>query len=183
MRMTRVLCWFSLASLMAGVVFAQVNVRYERESGFYQYKTFMWLASPRAADPYTGQRMMAVINSQLQARGLRLVSSGADLGVRASATTRRVPTLTTYRDGFNGWIWGPGWGWSPNWGWGSPGWVTATVDLSLEGVTVVDLIDVNSGKTVWRGESRSPISDKPEEAMSRRAVEIGRMFEEFPRLN
>jgi Domain of unknown function (DUF4136) len=180
MRLPRIIPVFVLILFAASSAFAKVRTDYDHSVDFSKYKTFMWLGRPEANTPFIETRIVDAVNSQLQMKGLVPVNKGADLGVRTTISTEERQTVNTYYDGGWGPGWGHNWGWGWGWGWGSPGSVSTWVDTDLIATTTVDLIDMATEKTVWRGTSVGEISDKPDKAWKKTAKRIDEMFEEFP---
>src|SRR5262245_13946085 len=118
-------------SLVLGIVFLtaavaradKVTSDYDHSVNFYKYKTFMWIDEPQSEQPFMQDRIMSAVNAQLASKGLRRVSEGADLAVKANLATEEKHTWETYYNGGPGW----GWGWGgccwDGWGWGT-GWAT-----------------------------------------------------------
>jgi len=179
MRVARVIPLFVCILFVTSFAFASdVNVDYDRSANFSKYRSFMLLKNAKTENPLMDERIARFVRDQLMARGLKPVSTDADLNVRAKTSTVQKQTLNTYYDG--GWGPGWGWGWGPRWGWDGPGWASTYVDTSLEATTVVDLIDATSEKVVWRGTAIGSISHKPEKATKKYAKRIAEMFEKFP---
>ena len=147
-----------------------VHVDYDHNVNFSKYKTFMWADKPETSDPLTADRIVDSVNEQLAARGLQLVSSGADLYVSASMAVRQVPVYNTYYDG--------GWGWG--WGWGGTGFATTYVQTYLEGTTTVNLIDAGSERAVWQGTATGGVSHNPAKVAKKNSKVIADMFEKYP---
>jgi hypothetical protein len=171
MRVPLILRVFVCILFASSFAFAHdVNVDYDHTVNFSKYKTFMWVDKPETADPFTADRIVDSVNAQLTAKGLQLVSSGADLYVSASMSVQQVPVYNTYYDG--------GWGWG--WGWGGPGWATTYVDTIAEGTTTVNLIDAASKRTVWQGTATGGVSHKPAKVAKKNSKVIADMFEKYP---
>jgi hypothetical protein len=149
----------------------KVETDYDHSGNFSQYKTFMWIKPPKMSDPIQAKRVMDAVNAQLTAKGLQLVSSGADLGIMAHAATKDEHSLTTFYDGFGGWGWR---------GWGGPGMATTMVDTYEVGTLVLDLFDTRTKQVVWRGMSTDTLSDKPEKNAEKINKAVEKMFKNFP---
>ena len=181
MRVPRIIPVFVCVLFAANVAFAKVRIDYDHGTNFYKYKTFMWQEKPKTDDPFMEDRIMSAVNGQLQAKGLRRVTSDADLIVSVTSSVEEKQSFNTYYNG--GWGWGPGWGWSGwgwGWGWDGPGWATTYPYTYLEGTTVVNLIDTASEKTIWRGVGKSELSDKPAKASKKTTKNIAKMFKKYP---
>src|SRR5215475_490670 len=95
MRILKILV-FVVFIATGSIVFAQdVKTDHDRAVNFSGYRTFMWIKEPTPANPLMKQRIMDAINIQLGEKGLRLVTSGADLGVSANTATQEQHTLTS----------------------------------------------------------------------------------------
>src|SRR5262245_16056196 len=76
------LCVFTLVASLA--LAQDVKTDYDHATDFSKYKTFMWIKEPNPQNPLMKQRIIDAVNLQLGERGLRLVTSNADLGVSAN---------------------------------------------------------------------------------------------------
>jgi len=153
-----------LATILA---FGQkVTTDWNHTTNFYKYKTFMWIQEPETRDPLMKQRVIDVINAQLSAKGLQLVTGGADLGVAANVATQAKNSLNTFYDG-------------TGWGWGM-GTATTTVDTYEAGTLIVDLFDAKTRKVVWRGAATTTVPDSPEKATKKLDKTVQKMFKKYP---
>jgi hypothetical protein len=164
-------------SIMLGIVFLtaalaradKVSTDYDRTVNFAKYKTFMWIDQPQTAEPFMSERIMASVNRQLTARGLRLVSDGADLAIGANLATEEKHTWETYYSG-------------SGWGWGS-GWSTTTERTYQVGTLTVDLFDAQSKKLVWEGVGIDTLSRHADKRIRDTDKQVGKMFRDFPFLS
>ena len=170
MQQTKTVWAIGLLFLTAGIAFGQkVKVDYDHNADFSMYKTFMWIKQPATPkDPLMQQRIVDAVNMQLMAKGLRLVDSGADLGVAVNVATQEKHTLNTFYDGLGGW------------GWGLGGVATTTVETYTEGTIVADLFDAQTKKVVWRGVAAKEVSSKPEKVSEQIEKAIEKLFKDFP---
>ncbi|MEN0052719.1 MAG: DUF4136 domain-containing protein [Mucilaginibacter sp.] len=141
------------------------------------YRTFAWLA-PEASNRAGGvvkkevadERVKEAAIAALQTKGLRLQENNPDLLVSYSTVTGRGMKTEFYPSyyggfgwgGWGGWGWGWGYGYRPfyggfyggwgGWGgWGYPyGGGYARVPYK-EGTLIIDIIDNNTRRLVWRG--------------------------------
>jgi hypothetical protein len=172
MKMTRISLGFALMTMVvASAAFAQnVKTDYDKGTNFAPYKTFMWIKEPKTTDPLTKQRVIDDVNSALAARGLRLVTSNADLCVAAHAATKEERTLNTFYNGFGGgWRWGGGFGNA-----------TTTVDTYEVGTLVVDIFDAKTKDAIWRGTSSKTLSGNPQKNAENLNKAVVKMFKNFP---
>ena len=103
MQLSRISVGFGVAMLVAHVALAQkVTTDYDKDANFSNFKTYMWIKEPNASNPLTNQRIIEDVNAALASKGLKLVTSDADLGVAAHAATQKQRSLNTFYDGFGG---------------------------------------------------------------------------------
>jgi hypothetical protein len=171
MRVSRIALGFALAMMVANVTFAQmITTDYNKSADFTHYKTFMWIKDPKTADPLMKQRVIDDVNAALSARGLRLVTSGADLGVAAHTATKEEHSLDTFYNGFGG-----GWRWGGRFG--SSSTMVTTYEV---GTLIVDLFDTRTKDAIWRGTATKTLSDNPEKNAANLNKAVGDLFKKFP---
>ena len=171
MRIAKILVFLVLATTATIGLAQDVKKDYDRRANFSNYHTFMWIKEPKPTNPLFKDRIMDAVNAQLEAKGLRLVTGHADLGVSANTATKEQRTLTSFYDTFPG-----GWGWHRHWG----GPVTAVVETYEVGTLVVDLFDTETKQVVWWGAASDTISNKPEKNEKHLNEAVEKMFKDFP---
>jgi hypothetical protein len=159
---TTVLCMISVNAFAI-----DVKTDFDHHANFSQYKTYSW-AKVDTPDPLWNDRVKEAVDRALTAKGWSQVPSGGDVSVVAMGTTRQKPTLRTFYDGFDGWMWG-----------GFAG-ATTYVDNYTEGTLIVDLFDTASKKLIWRGSATDVLSGKPEKDEKKVDKGVAKMFEHFP---
>jgi hypothetical protein len=174
MQRSRIVVTFAVVMLTATLALAQkVTTDYRKTADFAAYKTYTWIKEPTTSDPLMRQRIIDDVNRALAAKGLRLTTGQADLGVAAHTATKERRTLNTFYDGFGGgWRWGGGFGGA-----------TTTVDTFEVGTLVVDVFDGQSKEALWRGTSTKTISDNPQKNATNLNKAVEKMFEKFPPSN
>jgi len=171
MRFLRTLIFSGLFLLLPTILSAQkVTTDFDHSANFAQYKSFMWIREPRMSDPLMRRRVVDAINGQLTAKGLQLVTEGADLGVIANGATTEEHTLETIYSGFGGWRWR---------GWGG-GMATTFPESYTVGTLIVDLFDTRTKQVVWRGTATETLPDKPEKTAEKLNKAVEKMFNKFP---
>ena len=145
----------------------EVRTDFDHHANFSQYKTYSW-AKVDTPDPLWNDRVKEAVDRALTAKGFSQVPAGGDVSVVAVGTTRAKPTLRTFYDGFDGWMWG---------GFGD---ATTTVENYTEGTLVVDLFDTNTKHLIWRGSASDVLSGKPEKDEKKLEKAVSKMFEHFP---
>jgi hypothetical protein len=160
--LTTVVCMISVTA--SGV---EVRSDFDHHANFSQYKTYSW-AKVDTPDPLWNDRVKEAVDRALTAKGWSQVPSGGDVSVVAVGTTHQKPTLRTFYDGFDGWLWG--------------GFADATtyVENYTEGTLVVDLFDSASKKLIWRGSATDVLSGKPEKDEKKVDKAVAKMFDHFP---
>ena len=164
-----------LTMLLVVVVSAaaqKVTTDFAPGTDFSQYHTYTWGEGRPAKDPLIAQRIVAGIDAQLAAKGLRKVEGeeSVDLVVAYQTATDTKTEFNTFNTG--GW---GGWGW----GWGG-GMAQTSVSKIPVGQLIVDLGDVKNKKFVWRGKATGTISDKPEKLNKALDKSLVKMFENYP---
>lgn len=163
----------------AGCSTVQAKTDFDRSANFSRYRTFKvlqgrMLSSENGAPPNTmvGDRIHDGITTELAARGLTPTDENPDLwvGYVAGARTREelqtvgpYPTMGPYM--------GPGW-WGP---------ATAWTTEYQHGTLVIDLIDAETKKMVWRAiveADRNQLSDLGEPKLINKAT--AKAFKNFP---
>jgi hypothetical protein len=154
---------------MAGSALANtVTTDYDHHVDFSKYKTFMWVQEPNPQEAFMKDRIMKSVNIQLQARGMRLVTEGADMAIGSHVATEERHTWDTYYTG--GW----GWGWDGSW--------TAVERTYEVGTLTVDLFDAKAKKLVWQGNATDDVHTKPEHQTREYEKQVEKMFKAYPPL-
>ncbi len=171
LRSSRIIVGVALMMVVANAAFAQkVTTDYNKGTDFAQYKTFMWIKEPKTQDPLVRQRVIDDVNAALASKGLKLVTSDADLCIAAHTATKEQHTLNTFYDGFGG-----GWRWG-----GRFGTATTTVDTYRVGTLIVDIFDAKTKDAIWRGTASDTLSSKPQKNAADLNKGVEKMFKNFP---
>jgi hypothetical protein len=172
MQLSRIGIGLVLGTLLTGNVWAQkVTTDYDKGVDFSKYKTYMWIKEPKTTNPLVQQRILDDVNAALSGKGLKAVSSDADLAVAAHASTKQEQTLETFYDGFGG-----GWRWRG----GGFGTATTSVQPYQVGTLVVDLFDARTKDALWRAASTKTLSDNPKKNAESLNKAVTKMFKDFP---
>jgi len=160
-------CLFVL--LLAGVVWAGVNVDWDKSASFTGFKTYAWGKGTPAKNQLMDQRIVDGVDKQLAAKGLQKVAEDAnpDLVVVYHAAVGHQEQINTMGTG--------GWGW--RWGGGMS---TTTVDKIPTGHLVVDIGDAKTKKLLWMGTATDTLSDKPEKNEKKIESALNNMFKKYP---
>lgn len=165
------------ALLVACASTPTVHTDYDSNARFDAYRTYSWAMKPEGGSPLHQQRIVAGIDSRLQAKGLSPVASGGDLAVAAHITTSQKTTIDTM---YTGTAMG-GWGWRGGWG-GGMGMGTSTSEVRNYdvGTLIVDLFDTKTQQAVWRGTASGTISSSPETNAAAIDAGLDKMFASYP---
>jgi len=171
----RVLILATVAILASTVSLAEVKTDYDRTVEFGRYKTYSW-GKVHTQNPLWTDRIRAAVGSALAEKGWTESESGGDVSIMAMEMTEDHRTLNTYYDNFGG-----GWGWRRWRGLGDTfGTSTTTEETYHVGTLVVDLLDTNTKKLIWRGSASDTLSDKSDKNIKKLNSDVQRMFDHFP---
>lgn len=153
--------------LTAGAALAnKVTTDWDHHTDFSKFRTFMWIQEPNPQEPFMKERIMKSVNLQLQARGMRLVTEGADIAIGSHVATEERHTWDTYYTG--------------GWGWGWDGTSTSIERTYEVGTLTVDLFDAKTKKQVWQGKATDDMHSKPEHQTREFEKQVEKMFKDFP---
>ena len=151
--------------LICPLLYAGVSVEHDREADFSRYTTYAWGEGTPARRPDAQDLIVAAVDRELAASGLRKVDGGAPLNVLTHAlvdkhTLEKLadPTYFKFWSGVN---------------------IVDPTTLK-EGSLVVDLQDAESGAIVWRGLATATV-DKSFKKIGRKIDKVvAKMFRDFP---
>ncbi|MDH3626744.1 MAG: DUF4136 domain-containing protein [Acidobacteriota bacterium] len=154
-----------LALISSFPAIAELTIEHESDVDFSAYRTFAWAEGPRAARPEIATLITEAVERELLAKGLVSLETGqADLQI-SSHTFVSGQALTT----------------------GSYarvadfGVITSDVVVKSEGVLMIDLIDPQSGRTVWRGFASEVMGDPKLPKLRKKIDRVTRkMFRQYP---
>ncbi len=159
---------FALLALTGLTCFARdIKVDFDHHVNFSQYKTYSW-AKVDTPDPLWNDRVKEAVDSELTKRGWNEVPSGGDISIVAVGTTRDKPTLRTFYDGFDGWMWS------------SFADATTYVENYTVGTLVIDMLDSRTKRLIWRGSASDVVSGKPEKDDKKLNAAVSKLLEHFP---
>ena len=145
-----------------------IQIDYDRNVYFGNYKTFMWINEPSTPkDPTMSKRIVDAINMQLMERGLEHARD-ADIAVSVNVATHDKQTLNDFYSEFHSWIYD------------LPGFATKTNETYIEGTLVVDLLDAQNRRVVWRGTVTNEVFEKPKSETHEAEKVIEKLFKGFP---
>jgi len=130
-----------------------------------KFHTYSWGEGTAASDPLLAQKIVAGIDAQLAAKGLKKVESDPDLVVIYHTSTDQQKSLN----------------WSSMGGWGRFGGMgSAQVDTVISGQLKVDIADYKGKQFLWRGTATDTVSDNPQKVAKSVNKALTKMFQKFP---
>ena len=159
----------SLAIMTLLVFPAGAGVKVDHEAGvdFTSYRTYAWKPGTVAARPAVQEAIVRAIDRELKARGLRKVTDRrADIYVVTLAFGEMgasVRGMYVYAQQYD------------------VGVITSDVVLTTTGTLLVDLIDGESDRPVWRGMATEVMGVPSQEKILKKIDKVtGKMFKSFP---
>jgi len=130
-----------------------------------KFHTYSWGEGTAASDPLLAQKIVAGIDAQLAAKGLKKVESDPALVVIYHTSTDQQKSLN----------------WSSMGGWGRFGGMgSAQVDTVISGQLKVDIADYKGKQFLWRGTATDTVSDNPQKVAKSVNKALTKMFQKFP---
>jgi len=125
-----------------------VSYDYDKQTNFAGLKTYDWLPVPREVkvDTLVQDRIKNAVNSELEAKGLRMTSDEPDFLIAMHAGTEE-------KVGYSSDSWGYGYGSY----WGGDRYRKYEYE---EGTLVLDFVDTTSKKLIWRGTAKVFVDSK-----------------------
>lgn len=170
---TRTTIFMMAVALLAASVTSAQNVTYDvdRSADFASFRTYAWVPGTPVPDAFNHQRIVAAVDMQLAAKGLRLVAiNRADVLVAYHASFDRDLQITGFSSGWGGYRF-PG---------SRVG--TARTEEILTGTLIVDVIDADSRTIAWRAIAVKDIDvqAKPEKREKNIVRAVDRLFHYYP---
>jgi hypothetical protein len=177
-RSWQVLALVVLVSLGAQGQKIHVN-KYDPAADFSGFKTFGFAPLGAVSHPMLAADIVGTIEDQLTQRGLKEVTSNPGLVIRVYGSIDQDSTfysndplymgtggIPPFDPSFSGPALAGTWG-------------NTTVTIH-KGELVIDLIDANAKKLVWRAMAQQNLSSKPEKLESQVQDAIAKMFKQYP---
>jgi hypothetical protein len=154
--------------LALGTACSSVRTSYDFDPGadFSDWRSYAWYPSgseptgdPRLDNPLLHARIQTAIDRDLAARGYtKVVDRTPDFYVNYHLSTEQRLDVRIMNTGYAGGPYGRGWGGA---GWGGVGWTETRVDQYEEGTLVIDLVEEDERRLVWRGSGTRRLSRDP----------------------
>lgn len=160
----------------------KINVTYDKQLNFAQFKTFAWAPHGAIAHPMLAANTVGAIEQELKARGLQKVTINDNPGliIQVYGSIDQDSTLYSNDPLYNATGGIPPFdpSFSGSLLTGMYGNTTVTIH---KGQLVVDLIDAANKKLVWRGMSQQNLAaNNPNKLISQVNNAISKMFKQYP---
>lgn len=173
--MTAVLTGLLLVACASGV---RVASDYDPRTGF-DYRTFAWHEPSRqlAPDAYVSElvieRIRQAVTDQLQLKGMQTAA--------AETAELHVRTHLVVEEKFDVQTWDTGYGYH-HYPWGLRGNTETVVTRYRQGTLIIDLVDAQSKRLVWRGTAESRIRNykTPQEREQRVREVVAAVLAQYP---
>jgi hypothetical protein len=152
----------TLAFLPASSDAQTIRVKWDRKVDFSRYQSFAWLEGTAAIDPEVNRRIAETIENELSVRGI--FPDEADPGLLVVYHASRDETFEV-QGGYRR-------------DWEDSG--AVTVDSHVAGTLVVDLVDAEQNRVVWRAIATATVTGNPKKVRGRIPGVVQRMFADFP---
>ena len=130
-----------------------------------KYHTYSWGQGTPVQNPIMDQRIVAGIDAQLSAKGLKKVDADPDLVVVYHAASDQQKSLN----------------WSNMGGWGRFGGMgSAQVDTVITGQLKIFIADPKAQKFLWNGTASDTVSGDPQKNAKTIDKALTKMFQKFP---
>lgn len=148
----------------------EVHVDFDPAVDFSRYKTVGWLAGTPADDEELERKIHASIERELIPLGLQEVREDPDLLIVTHASMDRGKEIDVTQFDY----------WLDYQGWKRAMAVSQETWDATMGVLIVDLLDAESEKLVWRGIATGNVAKKPEKRGEKLDATMAKMFKDFP---
>ena len=171
----------ALAALLApaAVLAQKTSYDYDKSANFGSYKTYALKDGTKVGQPLIDDRIVAAIEAQLAAKGLKKVDANPDVFVVYHTAFDKQKDISTFSSGYGGGY--GGYGWRYGGGWGSEMSTTQVRDI-LVGTLVIDVADAAKGQMVWRGMGVKEVDTqaKPEKRDKSINNAVTKIFKNYP---
>ena len=163
MKSAIVLLAVTLVLVATPTVAQNVYVDHDDAVDFSTFTTFAFVETGddlKESDPLAHDRVVAAIRIQLAAAGLEEIEDNPQLSVTYHASEEEETRINTTHTGLN---------WGSSWVWGSSG-ISKTdsnVITYTTGTIVIDIVEVEEEKLIWRGTAPGVLTGNPQKKEKR----------------
>jgi hypothetical protein len=177
-RLLQALTLILLVSLSAQGQKIHVN-KYDPNADFAKFRTFGFAPLGAVSHPMLAADIEGTIEDQLTQKGLKEVTSNPDLIIRVYGSIDQDSTFYSNDPLYMGTGGVPPFDPSFSGPALAGTWGNTTVTIH-KGELVIDLIDADAKKLVWRAMAQQNLSSKPEKLESQVQDAIAKMFKQYP---
>jgi hypothetical protein len=171
---------FVAAISLSAVARDKITATWDKSLDFSKFKTYSWAPHGAVSHPMLAADIAGAIEDELNARGLKKVTSGSDLIVQVYGSIDADETLYSNDPLYMGTGGIPPFDPSMT-GPALIGFYGNTSVVVQKGQMVVDLIDATNKKLAWRGmASESVGSHDPDKLIKEVNAAIAQMFKKYP---
>jgi hypothetical protein len=167
-----------LVAVLPAIAWAQkTTYDYDKSASFGMYRTYSLKDGTPAGQQLIDQRIVAAIEAQLAAKGMKRDDTAPDVFVVYHVAFDQQKDISSYSSGpmYGGYGWGYGGGWG-----------TTTTDVRVReiliGTLAVDMVDSSRKQMVWRGLGTKEIDTgaKPDKRDQNISKAVEKIFKNYP---
>jgi Domain of unknown function (DUF4136) len=147
-----------------------VKSDYDRQTNFSTLKTFDWMQAPQRTrvNSLIVQRVKNAVNAELEAKGLTMTSNNPDFLIAEYHGKKDQIQISDW-----------GYGRAHRYGYSPAG---VSVYEFEEGSLILDFVDTESKKLIWRGSAKAQIDsvDTPEKSEKLINAAVNKILEKYP---
>ena len=159
-------------SLTGATTLAGPKIDHDATTDFSHYKTFGLKIGTPLDNPLAQRTVDEAITRELEAKGYALGGS-PDLWVVTHGSVREETEITSDNFGYGSWYGWRGWG-------GGYGTSNVNVNKIPIGSLMIDLVDAETDRLVWRGITQGTVKKTPEKSQRQVDKKIARLFKKYP---
>jgi hypothetical protein len=159
----------ALCLAVSTLAFGQkTKFEFDRSEDFSALHTYKWAPSTTPAKGVWNDRIIAQIDQQLSAKGLRKVDSDPDVLVIYATELQKQDAMMG-----GGYVFGPGWTS------GRAG-VPSTETAFTTGTLVIAMADPKTRQIIWRGTANNAISSKTDKNIETVDKAVAKLLKDYP---
>ncbi len=164
----------ALALVPAVAIAQKTSYDFDKTATFTAFKTYTLKDGTKTGNPLVDDRIVAAIEAELAAKGLKKDDAAADLAIVYHIAFDKQQDISTWSTGGGpyGYRWGGGW----------PTTTDVRVTQILVGTLVIDLLDAKQNAIVWRGVGVKEVDTqaKPEKRDKNISAAVKKIMKNYP---
>ena len=154
----------------------KIKVEYDKSLDFTKFKTFALDSNQASAKPMLRLAILAAVQDDLTKRGLTQVADNPDLYVQVYGASDSNVSFSYHDPIYGSGI--PPLNYGITYWYNIPGTVTSVV--VHKGELVVDVIDANRKRLIWRGIAKDKLSDQRDKLLDQVNTAVEKLFKQYP---